>query len=196
MFVETHDTWDEFSVRCRKFLDQYIPDPRRCFVAGGFFPRFYHRMDVRDIDIFVDGDDTFLSFREEYLQSGFKQIVTKGPKHAKLVDPHTNLCVDLIGFHRNKTPNHLLNFDFTICRIFFNKNRLGYIDYSDFSDIVGKTLRFTGKSMYAAGENNLLVRAKKYVDLGFKLNDNELTRMYQFLTSDEAKKYTMENSYA
>ena len=58
-------------------------------------------------------------------------------------------------------------------------------------------MRFSGRSMYAPrGDNHTLTRIKKYLDLGFTIDDNELTGIYRCLTGPDAKKYILESGYA
>jgi len=60
--------FEEFQKRCLRFLCHYVPfEDNRCYVAGGFFPRFYHNLPLRDIDIFVNDDDKMGEICKEFI---------------------------------------------------------------------------------------------------------------------------------
>lgn len=181
--MENEDFYS-FSTRCKLFLDPYIPDPYSCFVAGGIFPRLYHNLNIRDVDIFTKSDDSFEGLRKDYVDAKYTEV-TSSRDYVRFFDPQTSFYVDLINFHSPKSLAWIGTFDFTICRLSYSCNSLGYYTEEDFNDIKNRKLIFTGRSNRSAGSNNLLTRAKKYIDLGFTLDDNELTKMYKFLTSSD-----------
>jgi len=156
----------------------------------------YHNLPIRDVDVYVDSDDAFIAFVNEYKNLPGISLVKESKRFFKFQDTSTGIGIDLIGFHNPKTRSFVLNFDFTICRCTYGSSGLIAQGTSDYADIVAKKLVFTGRSMYTENDNNLLGRLKKYLDLGFTVDHNELTKMYKFLLSPEAKKYTLEKGYA
>lgn len=181
-----------FNNQCGHYLNSLVPDFRHAFVAGGFFPRLFHHLPIRDVDVYVDGDEMFIQFVREYKNMSGFSLLKESPRHFRFQESSSKIMIDLIGFHSPKSTSYLQAFDFTICRGYYHKNRFGTFGASDFDDIKNKKLRFTGKSMYATNDNNVLCRLRKYLDLGFKIEDNELTSLYQYLTGPDAKKWTIE----
>ena len=196
-----NEDFQEFSSRCVNYLSSFVPDFEKCFVTGGFFPRFYHNMPIRDIDVYVDSNDIFIDFVKEYSKtSGFEKILER-KKYFKFFNVESGIMIDLIGFHNTRTRGFISNFDFSICRLYsYTSERKTFISHyqtEDFFDIQKKKMRFSGRSMYAPrGDNHTLTRIKKYLDLGFTIDDNELTNIYRYLTGPDVKKYTLVDDYA
>src|SRR3990167_9961299 len=196
-----NENFQEFTIRCVNYLNSFIPDFEKCFVTGGFFPRFYHNMPIRDIDVYVGSDDVFVDFVKEYSKtSGFEKVL-ESKKYFKFFNTQSGVMIDLIGFHNPRNPGFISNFDFSVCRLYSytsdHKTFISHYQTEDFFDIQKKKIRFSGRSIYRPnGVNHILTRLKKYLHLGFTIDDNELTGIYRCLTGPDAKKYILESGYA
>ena len=134
-----NENFQEFTIRCVNYLNSFIPDFEKCFVTGGFFPRFYHNMPIRDIDVYVGSDDVFVDFVKEYSKtSGFEKVL-ESKKYFKFFNTQSGVMIDLIGFHNPRTRGFISNFDFSICRLYsYTSERKTFISHyqtEDFFDI-------------------------------------------------------------
>lgn len=182
-----------FTKQCGEFLNSYIPDFKRCFISGGFFPRFYHNLPIRDIDVYIDYDDDFTDIIKEYRNLPDWILEMTNRRHFRFREKSSNIRVDLIGFHNPRSPEWVNKFDFTICRGFYHKDLLSFQGTFDYMHLQKKELRFSGSCVHTTGDNHVLARLKKYLDLGFTIDDNQLKSIYQFLTGPDAKKNSMED---
>lgn len=181
----------EFEDKCRGYLSNYVPDMSKCFVAGGFFARHYHDFPIRDIDMYVDNLDVFNQFVKEFKNMSNFTILQEKKKFCKLINNDTKVGVDIIAFHQGSN-KFTKGFDFTISQGFFQHDQFQSHDERTFPDIILKRLRFTGRSFAVNNENNLLTRAKKYLDLGFEISTEDMNSMYHFLMSPKAREITLE----
>lgn len=181
----------EFEDKCRAYLQNYVPDLRKCFVAGGFFARHYHDMPIRDIDVYVDYLDDFDGFVKEFKSISNFKVVDEKKKFCKLVNTDTNVGIDLIAFHKGSSRFTQL-FDFTITQGFFQSDKFQSHSALTFPDIVLKRLRFTGRSFAVKNDNNLLTRMKKYMDLGFEISQEDVNNIYHYLMDPKSHEMTLE----
>jgi hypothetical protein len=181
-----------FESKCKSYLQNYIPDLSKCFVAGGFFPRLYHNLPIRDIDVYVGSDDDFIGFVQDYQKIPNIETIKTKRKFYRFRNQTTGIEIDLIGFHKPRDITFLKIFDFTICQGYFEGNQFQTYSTETLKDIVQKRLRFTGFNAYVEGSsNNILTRMKKYRDLGFEITTEDLNAIYQYLTGPDVKKYSL-----
>jgi len=172
----------KFEDHCRKYLLKYVLfEEKKCFVAGGFFPRFYHNLPIRDIDIYVNDHEYFQTLENLYKELGYKQTrqLHLFSSFSKQGSPN----IDLIAFHNPLNSNFVSTFDFTICQ--------GWIDEFDHNiptkDIVEKKLIFNQAANFNITSsdygkmNNTLTRLVKYVKLGFDIDNEQLSLIHQAL---------------
>lgn len=175
----------ELEERCRQYFELYVPDLNAdCFVAGGSIPRLYHHLKVRDIDVYVNTQEVFDEFEKIYKEANY-ELKASQENFRKFLNPSTSVEVDLIHFHNPKSVEYVTGFDFSICQIAFSQNRLVDLCKS-FPDIVNKKLRFTGNMDHVpekyriqqTSSKNILTRLKKYLSLGFEIEDEHLGGIY------------------
>jgi hypothetical protein len=158
-------------------------------VAGGLFPRLYHNLPIRDIDVYANSYEDFCILKGEYVEAGFKVI--ESHKNYMKLQATDGMFLDLINFHNPKGLDYLDYFDFTISQCAFkddqmyDSNRESY-PMSAWESIVKKVLVFNDKMpavSFTKGTNNTLTRLQKYTNLGFTISDEELTKMFHFWTN-------------
>jgi hypothetical protein len=188
-------TMKGFEELCREYLEKHVLfEEDRCFVAGGFFPRFYHNMPIRDIDVYVNDDKYFQKLYGLYSDMGFL-IDRESSDFVSFLHPnptdHTP-NIDLIAFHQPRSVDIVDSFDFNICKGWMTEDKQDIPLYA----ISSKKMKFESKSLDAnfgcyVKENNSLTRLIRYVNLGFTMSDYELGLMYQAMldyTKKEEKK--------
>src|SRR3990167_4651983 len=116
----------KFFKDCHDFLREYVPfDGSNLFVSGGFFPRRWLNQPLRDIDVYVNGDEQYLEYlKEEYSRLGWtvKPAIGYGGKDelhhiCSKEEDGEKIQIDLISFHQPKSIKHIETFDFDICQI-------------------------------------------------------------------------------
>jgi len=183
---------------CQRF-NGILPPTTNYFVSGGIFPRLFHNLPIRDVDVFALNHDAhkellsewFMRENFEYLEAESKVCVYRF-RHKE-----TNIHFDVI---KNGLEDHEMNplafiqrFDFTICRIMAKFT--GHYPYpwsvtseaatSDLTDIATKKLKFSGNLLFGSEKNNTLSRLLKYAKLGFEISDYDYElvteKIYSFL---------------
>jgi hypothetical protein len=181
-----------FSELCRDYLSNYVIfENDRCFVAGGFFPRFYHNLPIRDIDVYVNDTEYFEKLQGIYREMGF-YYVREDPEFVSLEHPSTTRHfpnIDLIAFHEPKSVKIVESFDFNICQGWMNEEE----HYIPEIAISTKSMRFVPQSINAnfstySKSNNSLTRLLKYVSLGFTISEAELTLMHKAMIDYKPKR--------
>jgi hypothetical protein len=167
---------ESFNKKCEEYLCNYVPLDTSVFVAGGIFPRLYHDLPVRDIDVYVNNSKDFEKAKKEYERVGFIPVdglssgIPEGVEFCNFKSPEDGVIIDLIGFH---------------------KPRNGYVDVLSgaFDCIVSKEIKINSRiKLYKNFNNNTLTRLKKYLDLGFTISDEELSKIYKILIKTDFKK--------
>ena len=183
----------EFSQKCEMFLSRHIPDLDQCFIAGGLFPRLYHDLPIRDIDVYINSSTMFDAFVSDYKGVSEYQLTRDGEKFSKFLHKPTQIGIDLINFHKPKTPDYTKNFDFSICQGYYRNRIFQSFNPDTFRDIQAKKLRFTDRFMYCDSDNNILTRIKKYTDLGFEISSDDMNKIYHLLTGPNCKDVKLEH---
>lgn len=185
-----------FEEECRAFLQNYVPfDEDRCFVAGGFFQRFWHGFPIRDIDIYAK-QGYFDECARELVHTGFeKQLVGKHQEFIKFKAPHElgGLEVDLIGFHKPRSKDYVFaSFDFSCCMLCMDADNFytgKFGGYELLQEMAEKRLVFNTNCRLNLGKNNnTLTRLKKYMDMGYTIDEKTLTDIYLTLIKANPKK--------
>jgi len=174
----------EFEKKCRDFLQNYVPwNKERLFVSGGVFPRLYHDLPMADIDIFANDDEAFQIALVEFKDAGF--YTKHGPtrqKFCKLVAPDGQR-VELISFHDPRGTAWCHTFDFAHCMSWMNENDFARSHVLDQKSIlINRIMKF-----YRIGSKNVLSRLKKYLDLGYTIEESELQWLYDRLITLDYK---------
>ena len=170
--------WAKFFSECREYLEDYAPfDGKNLFVSGGFFARRAINQPIRDIDIYVNGDEKYLEcLKEEYLRLDWTVKETVGYKspskniHYVCSKKDETFELDLISFHEPKSVEHISSFDFNICQIAMDE------DYLYFGAGTNATLLCLEKQeMLFTGVlgSKTFQRAIKYTKLGFALSEED-----------------------
>jgi len=181
---------DLFEKTARDYLDRYIVLDNGDFVAGGVFPRIFHGLPVRDIDLYTKDVQKTIDFYASLgyiyaagsVQSNYVSMYLPKEGKGKKLIPHIHL--DIIGFHFDKTPNYINSFDFGICQVAMTTDTF-VVRHA--SDIESKRLVFNGNYAvpvsYGHMKNNILTRINKYTRLGFTIDDANMGAIYKFLLS-------------
>lgn len=170
--------WERFFTECYDYLRDYVPfDGQNLFVSGGFFARRATGKPIRDIDVFVNGDEDYLNYlTEEYTRMGY--VVSTSLSYVDSNDGRHLLCkkqedgkeilIDLIAFHEPKRVEYIKGFDFNICQIAMDEQFLyfGGGDAEALDSITNKRMIYTGSL-----GSRTMERALKYTRLGFELSD-------------------------
>jgi len=181
----------EFVKQSRAFLSNYVPfDDNKCFVAGGFFPRFFHGLPLKDIDVYVNDSEYLIDMRKEYKRLGWDTLYYSD-KYQKLVK-NGEPDIDLISFHSPNDFTYIKSFDFTICQ-FAIDHKSYYSEANTFRDIQCKFLIYTGKSSYSSKDNNILTRLVKYSHLGFRCGNSDLTKLFYDIKNGNISKFAKYN---
>jgi hypothetical protein len=169
-----------------EFLQSYVPfDGSRVFVAGGFFTRFFHGLPVRDIDVFINDDAAYFEVRDQILGVGGRiqnEFFVRGkdrPRFSKL-KAFDGTAIDLICFHEPRNARGCIDlFDFEHCRLAVDGEGPWFSSMS-FDSLVRKEIVVNTNMRLNRNfvENNPLTRMKKYLDLGFTIDNTQLTILY------------------
>jgi hypothetical protein len=137
----------DFRKKCYEYLLDYVPFYKdKVFVAGGFFPRFYHNIPIRDIDVYVSKEilsdilaeytrmNLFDAPAEQTEDKLFYSIPVRGK----------DFKIEIIAFHEPQSPKFVEGFDFVQC-MFVAPSRdsceyLSSTDYAAFSCVVQKNV--------------------------------------------------------
>jgi hypothetical protein len=179
----------KFAEKCREYLSQYVPfRGRDCFVAGGFFLRFYHDLPIRDIDVYVNDGKYFETLADLYSNLGFKLIsqdrtvpVEHRGKFYKFKVPDSSLEIDLIGFHEPKDTSYTGKFDYMNCMSWMNGEDHFIADLIDSKKLYFNPRCEILESTSDVRANNILLRMLKYAKLGFELEPEEVKKIYKCL---------------
>lgn len=159
---------------------RFMPLHHGYFVAGGIFPRLYHNLPIRDVDLFATSNRNFQEVKELLMNTtGLEYLEEEGHDNlAKFDCPLGEFQLDLVNSPRRqeRSPYTLIDkFDFTISRVFMERNAGGFnisaLNEEDFKDIATKKLTFTGKLLFGTEKNNTLTRMLKYTKLGYKITE-------------------------
>jgi hypothetical protein len=172
---EEKESITDFARRSKDFLYDYVCDFDKVFVAGGFFPRLYHNMPESDIDLYINNNASFEEVKKEYINNCF--IVSERNNFVKFQDKNTGMKIDLINFHDPKSVAFVDQFDFSVCQMIMGNGSL-LCNLQIFTDVQNKALRFTGHLKHS-NSRNILLRLKKYLDLGYTIDDANLTMIYK-----------------
>lgn len=189
-----------FSDKAREFISNYVPFQREdLFVAGGIFPRLYHSLPIRDIDVYVKDEDTFFKIQKEYeyafyatepdYTTGVGYFQKMNDKYYKYKHPD-GITVDFITFHDPKSVDYIQTFDFGICKFAITESNV-YCDYYNFENIKKKIIQYTpGMFGKTSSGNSTLHRLLKYIKLGFEPDAGCLDWMMDDLMNKRVKSYT------
>ena len=173
----------EFILECYDFLRDIVPfDEENIFVSGGFFARRWIGAPIRDIDVYVNGHESYLeNVMEEYRTIGY--IVKK--QYQKTYDGEESgrslhyVCekenepkIDLIAFHKPKSILHIDTFDLNIVQIAMTEDYIHYPDFNLFEEFENKRMQFTGNVFMRTFE-----RIIKYTKLGYTMEEEETSQV-------------------
>jgi len=194
---------EEFKIKCRDYLENFVPfdEEQKIFVAGGFFPRFYHNLPIRDIDVYINDPELFKKMEEYYIAAGYTPDYEGGESLFNRFTCYDSSSpdIEIIGFHamhekfKENPYDYVSEFDFTVCQVIMNFESMDLISYnaSTFSDIRTKTLRlnkkWSPKMKNNYSTNNVISRLLKYRDLGFMIDSVQVSDMYDKLIKYGAK---------
>ena len=187
----------QFFKDCHQFLSQYVPfDGDNLFVAGGFFPRKFHNLKLRDIDVFVNSQEYLEFLLEEYknldwqvkTQEKYNLPGTEGPKRIHYLctkqDENEHIEIDLVPFHDPKSPEYIKTFDLNICQIAMDENFVYFVDEQTvINDLSNKHMRFTGNC-----KETTFHRVVKYTKLGYEMTYADMTNVsYMYMNKEFLK---------
>lgn len=187
--TEEKESYINFTTRCRDFLYDYVCDFNQVFVAGGIFPRLYHSMPISDVDMYLLGGTSLEDLKKEYINNF--DLVIERKNFIKLSNKETGIKIDLINFHEPKDISYVNKFDFTICQMIAEKKGLRLLYQSTFEHIQNKELHFTGHLSHS-GHSNILKRLKKYISLGYTIDDADLTVIYRAILDKGAQSESLD----
>lgn len=180
LFPKKHSN---FILECYDYLRDVVPfDGENVFVSGGFFPRRFIGSPLRDIDVYVNGDDKYLEeVIEEYRRLDWE--VAKTLKKTYDGENENNnralhyICrkdgepnIDLIAFHQPKSIQHVEKFDLNIVQLAMSEDYFHFTDIDIFEHLEKKHMSFTGNICMRTFE-----RIVKYTKLGFNMEEDELS---------------------
>lgn len=175
-----------FISECYDYLRDIVPfDGEKIFVSGGFFPRRFIGAPLRDVDVYVNGDDQYLAeVIEDYRQLDWKVNHTlekaydgEGEGNTKRVlhyicskDGEPN--IDLIAFHEPKSVFHIEKFDLNIVQLAISDDCFHFVNDDIFEYFETKHMNFTGNICTRTFE-----RIIKYTILGYLMELEELAHV-------------------
>jgi|SRR3990167_2093702 len=181
-FSTTHT---KFILECYDFLRDVVPfDEENIFVSGGFFARRWIGAPLRDIDVFVNGDEKYLeNVIEEYRGSDWKVVKTYEKTYdEETIEPQRSLhyvCekenepkIDLIAFHRPQSIDHIDTFDLNIVQLAMTENGIYFPNIDLFKHFENKSMNFTGNVYLKTFE-----RIIKYTKLGYTTEEEETAQV-------------------
>ena len=169
-----------FILECYDYLRDIVPfDGHKIFVSGGFFPRRFIGSTLRDIDVYVNGDEAYLvEVIEDYRRLDWAVIEV----FEKTYDKEENkrnlhfICskdgepnIDLIAFHQPKAVSHIKSFDLDIVQLAITDDEFHLVDMNIFQQLENKLMTFTGNIC-----TRTLERIIKYTTLGYRMDADEL----------------------
>lgn len=179
-FNKKHST---FILECYDYLRDVVPfDGENVFVSGGFFPRRFIGAPLRDIDVYINGDNNYLvEVVEDYRRLDWNVKCTNMKSYdgeeAKR-DLHF-ICnkdgepnIDLIAFHEPKSIFHIEKFDLNIVQLALTDDCFHFINDDIFEHLENKHMNFTGNICMRTFE-----RIIKYTKLGFLMEEEELAQV-------------------
>jgi hypothetical protein len=174
--TEDKESYIDFTNRSRKYLYDFVPNWNGCFVSGGFFPRFYYDIPLRDIDIYTNSSMDYECFLGEFKNNRSYQLYNDASptEFSTFYNEAENIYVDLIGFHSPRAVVFVNGFDFRLCSLHMSTSSLkpNTTNAEAFSDIQKKRLVYRCNAMAFeskkyAKNNSTIKRLIKYMELGF-----------------------------
>lgn len=170
-------TLSELEEKSTNFLLDYVFDFNKCFVAGGIFPRLYHNMPMRDIDIYLKEGINFDEVLQEYKNNYTTMMLRNG--YAKLKSNDGSIILDVIDFHKPKTTAFCSSFDFLHCRANLTRNGSSLVFSAPplvFHCIETMTLMIDQHSLVGS---KTIQRLVKYLKMGYTIEKDDINYLYR-----------------
>jgi hypothetical protein len=188
---------NKFAKKCYSFLVNFVPfEQTKIFVAGGFFPRFFHGLPIRDVDVYVNWD--YEGVKRQYLDAGWEIVSapTYNSNYCVLRSKDYSFTIDLVGFHEPKHVDYVTSFDIETSMVAVDSSFF-YISAETFKQIKEKQLVFNSETNFLNDRfgNNTIDRMLKYRDLGFSVSHNETYQLMTIIKKSKSISETVHRKY-
>lgn len=155
-FKPTLDLLDELEIR-------YI-------IAGGCIRDYFTGTKISDIDIFTTNKEQALKILDKFSELN-ATIILNNDQVTKLV--YNGVEYDIIKLHFPDTETLIKDFDFTVCQFAIDHTHTFYYTEEAFVDLTKRQLMVYDLHYPEAS----MLRVRKYLDKGFKICHEELTKI-------------------